>query len=61
MSDLARSGTMLAFTICLAPERILDGGWRGWAAAVCSAGVVLWFLSDLRETVRRRRAARSTG
>jgi hypothetical protein len=56
---LLGQAAILLLVACRLSEVIMEtGGWRAWLGSILGAGLLLFFISDLREFIRRRRAIR---
>ena len=50
---------MLIACAMLAPEVILEGGWRAWMASIGIPFLVWDFVDELRSAIKRRRRRRA--
>jgi hypothetical protein len=56
---LLGQAAILLLVACRLPEVIMEtGGWRAWLGSTIGAGLLLFFITDLRDFIRRRRAIR---
>jgi hypothetical protein len=56
---LLGQAAILLLVACRLPEVIMEtGGWRAWLGSILGAGLLLFFITDLREFICRRRAIR---
>jgi hypothetical protein len=54
---LLGQAAILLLVACRLPEVIMEtGGWRAWLGSILGTGLLLFFITDLRDFIRRRRA-----
>jgi uncharacterized membrane protein len=56
---LLGQAAILLLVACRLPEVIMEtGGWRAWVGSIVGTILLLIFITDLRDFIRRRRAIR---